>query len=97
MTKARRLTDKQEAFAQAYWDSASATEAYRKVYNAQNMAPNTVHTEAHRLLHHPQVAHKIQEIRDTNVELIIWNKVRLMGEIARNQKWGARTGNPRRH
>ena len=82
MTNAKRLTAKQEAFALAYCGGVSATEAYRTVYHARSMAPTTVNTEASRLLHHPKIGQRIQEIRDGLFKNRLWSKEgRIIAEL----------------
>lgn len=36
------LTQKQEAFALAYFETGNASEAYRRAYNAENMKPESI-------------------------------------------------------
>ena len=43
-TNTRGLTDKQEAFAQAIFEGANFSDAYRKSYDAANMSAASVHT-----------------------------------------------------
>ena len=50
------LTIKQERFAQRYVEHGNASEAYRQSYDAADMAPETIWTEASLLLKNPQVA-----------------------------------------
>jgi len=42
MDKKRQLTPKREAFAQLVVTLGNASEAYRQVYSAENMNPDTV-------------------------------------------------------
>lgn len=58
-----KLTIKQEAFCFAYVETGNASEAYRVVYEAQNMKPETVNRKAKELLDHPKVSAKIDELR----------------------------------
>lgn len=50
------LTPKQEAFAQAYVETGNASEAYRRAYDAENMAPQTIKVKACELLAKGNVA-----------------------------------------
>jgi len=44
------LTPKQEKFVQVYVECGNASEAYRRVYNAGSMKPQTVNKRASELL-----------------------------------------------
>lgn len=60
----RRLTEKQEKFCQFYLDTeGNASEAYRMAYDTSNMKPETVWSNASRLLDDSKVAARISEIR----------------------------------
>ena len=50
------LTNKQRAWINAFIGGMSETEAYRHVYSAEKMKPNTVNREASRLMVHPKIA-----------------------------------------
>lgn len=62
------LTDKQLGFAHAYLETANATEAYNRAYDAENMSYKAVTVEAHRTLHHPRIALYIKQQRDRKVK-----------------------------
>ena len=57
------LTPKQEAFAQAYVQTGSASEAYRTAYDASKMKRETVHRSAQEMMDHPKVSARIFELR----------------------------------
>ena len=57
------LTKKQEAFAHAYAELGNARQAYAIAGYSQNNSLTTQQKEAHRLLHHPQVAPRIRELQ----------------------------------
>ena len=58
------LTVKQEAFAQAYIENGGKnSEAYRLAYDAENMAPQTVHVKACELLKSGNVAVRVLELQ----------------------------------
>ena len=59
--KNRRLTVKQQAFAEHYVLHGNASEAYRRAYNT-NAKPDTVKAEAQRLLNNPHVAPTIEAL-----------------------------------
>ena len=58
-----KLTGKQYDFAVSYVDCGNATVAYRKVYSTKSMSDRAVNVEASRLLNHPKVSLKIQELK----------------------------------
>jgi phage terminase small subunit len=57
------LTRKQESFACAIADGADRSSAYRVAYNADQMTPPAVWTEASRLGRNPQVALRVEELK----------------------------------
>ena len=54
------LTAKQEAFCIAILNGTGWSEAYRQSYNAENMAPATVHREAYALATNPKIAARLE-------------------------------------
>ena len=77
-----KLTDKMEAFAQAYVDPANtASDAYRLAYNAENMGVQTVSNEAGALAKKPKVARRIQELRDALQERALVTKTDILLEL----------------
>ena len=61
-TNTRGLTDKQEAFAQAIFEGANFSDAYRKSYDAANMSAASVHTEACLLVQNPKVSQRLEQL-----------------------------------
>lgn len=60
-----KLSEKQEAFAQALLVSESASEAYRKAYpNAKKYSAKSVHECASRLMANVKVAARIEELKE---------------------------------
>jgi len=60
----KKLTGKQEAFAQAYvLNGGNATKAYRDSYSSSGMTEGTLWNEASRTLANPEVTHRIEELR----------------------------------
>lgn len=70
-----QLTDKQEKFAQLVVEVSSKSEAYRRVYDCENMNNNSIGVEANRVYNNPKVSLRIQEIRDELAMLAMWSKV----------------------
>lgn len=58
------LTEKQEAFCAHYARWRNSAAAYMKAYNAKDMLPATISSEASRLLRHPAIAARISELKD---------------------------------
>jgi hypothetical protein len=54
-----KLTGKQLAFVQAILKGENQSDAYRLAYNAENMSPQAIWTEAGRLFRHPGVSRRI--------------------------------------
>ena len=57
------LTVKQEAFAQAIMAGENYSDAYRQAYNAEGMADGSVWSEACRLVAHPKVSARLEQLR----------------------------------
>lgn len=57
------LTPKREAFAQAYVDCGSPTEAYRRVYATDGWKPTSIEATAGKLIALPIVSLRVAEIR----------------------------------
>lgn len=58
------LTQKQEAFCLAYVETGNASEAYRRSYDtSEDIKPETVWSEASRLLADPKVSARVQSLR----------------------------------
>ena len=61
MTK--KITTKQEGFAQSTLVEDNASEAYRKNYNTKGMNAASINREAQRLMDNPKVATRIAELK----------------------------------
>ena len=64
----RKLTVKQERFAQAYVETSNASEAYRRAYDAENSSDAVVWTSACNLLKNHKVAIRVQELQAKHAE-----------------------------
>jgi phage terminase small subunit len=62
-----RLTWKHEAFVNHYVACGNATEAYRRSYDCERMAPKSIETEALRLLKHPGITLALDHYRRNRV------------------------------
>lgn len=56
------LTEKQEAFVQAYLETGNATEAYRRAYNT-TAKPNVINVKACEALKHPKIARRLTYLK----------------------------------
>lgn len=90
------LTAKQEAFCVQYVKLGNASEAYRVVYDASNMKPDTVNRAAKQLLDNPKIATRLSEIRGPAVvaaQLTLKEHLddlrRLRNAAEQDLKWGA--------
>jgi phage terminase small subunit len=59
------LTPKQEAFCLAYIETGNATEAYRRAYDS-SAKDSAINVEASKLLKHPKIAPRLQQLRQAN-------------------------------
>lgn len=57
------VTEQQEKFSQAFVETGNASEAYRRSYNTENMAENTVWKRASELLDNRAVEGRIETLR----------------------------------
>lgn len=58
------LTAKQEHFAISVVEGRTQAAAYREAYDAEGMQDPTVWTEASKLMRHPQVSQRVEELRE---------------------------------
>jgi phage terminase small subunit len=76
------LTQKQEDFARYYVEYRNATTAYRQAYDVgANTKPVTVHRSATALLAHPDVAARIEELRDLAESKTVMRARELLGDL----------------
>lgn len=84
----RKLTHKQEKFAQAIVDGYGQSEAYKLACDTSNMLPATVSNSAYKLVHHGEIAARISERRQVVAsELMatrIWTAEKLIEEAETN-------------
>ena len=62
------MTPKQEAFCQAYIETGNATEAYRRSYDAGNMAPATVNRKATELMQNGTITARLEQLQSKHAE-----------------------------
>ncbi len=74
-------TSKQEKFAQAIVDGANQSDAYRLVYDTENMLPNTIHHEAYLLAGDHYVAARITELRQSLQDASFVTNTAILAEL----------------
>ena len=60
---AEKLTLRQQRFLAAYFETGSASAAYRKAYDKAHLAPGTVSKLANRVMRHSLVAARMEQLR----------------------------------
>ncbi len=80
---AKALTQQQENFARYYVTTGKGASAYRLAYDAKNSTPNTIWSEASRLLANPMVAARIKELGAKADERFVVNVESISLELAR--------------
>lgn len=90
------LTQKQEAFCLAYIETGNASEAYRRAYNAENMAPATTNRKAKEVLDNGKIAARITELRkpvvlntQLSLEKHLNDLAALRNAAVKDKKWSA--------
>ena len=63
-----KLTLKQDTFCLSYMETMNASEAYRRAYGAENMAPATVNRKAMELLDNGKITARLQALRQPAIE-----------------------------
>lgn len=79
-----KLTAKQEAFATKYVECDDASEAYRFAYNCKSMSKKSINEEGCKLLSHPKISPRIQELQN-KIKKIAEDKFTI--SIERRLKW----------
>lgn len=89
------LTEKQEAFARAYFETGNAAEAYRRSYDVnENARDSWIYVEACQLLDVPKVAQRVQALRDQAERLSIFTRQKAMDELEAARKLAHEVGQP---
>lgn len=68
------LTEKQDAFAKAIASGSNQSDAYRAAYNAEKMKPETVWSNASRLLNDSKVSARIAELKAELAKKALWTR-----------------------
>ena len=86
------LTAKQESFAQNIVDGCTQLESYKRAYDAENMTDNTASGEAYKLMNNPQIAHRIQQLRDQLAERLLFPRIERLEVLKTIAQSGERDG-----
>ncbi len=90
-----KLTEKQEAAAQAYIEcGGNKSEAYRKAYNAEKMKPETVWSRACELFKNGKVAARVLELQEKHAERHNITVDSITNELDENRKLAKELQNP---
>jgi phage terminase small subunit len=82
-TMADKLTIKQEKFAQGLFAGLSQREAYKKAYNAKNMADNVIDVKASELSNNGKIKVRLKELQDKLCNRNMVTVERVLQEYAR--------------
>lgn len=67
------LTPKQERFAQLVAGGATYSDAYRGVYDVENMSDPSINTEAARLANNPKISPRIKALQESAAIDALWS------------------------
>lgn len=81
---AEKLTAKQEAFCLAYLETGNASEAYRRAYDAGDMADSVIHVKACELMKNGKVAVRVQQLQDAVAEKTLVTKEWVITRLVEN-------------
>lgn len=89
------LTPKQEAFALAFFETGNAAEAYRRSYEVSADArDHWIYVEAGVLLDHPEIALRLQELREQAERHSIYTRQKAMEEYESARLLAEQAQNP---
>ncbi|WP_290688399.1 MULTISPECIES: terminase small subunit [unclassified Haematobacter] len=89
------LTEKQEAFALAYFETGNAAEAYRKAYDvAENARDGWLYVEACQLLDNPKITLRLERLREEAERLSIYTRRAAMDEYEKARQVAESALNP---
>lgn len=78
------LTPKQEAFVLVYLETGNATEAYRRAYNAENMAENVINVKASELLKNGKISLRINTLKERAASKVVLTRAWVLERLMRN-------------
>lgn len=83
---ARKLTAKQEKFAQLYIELGNATAAYKGAYSTARMKPATVNNNAYALLQNSEITARIDALQSQAAEKAVLTKAWILERLMRNAR-----------
>jgi len=90
-----KLTVKREKFAMRYVQKGSAVEAYRFAFNVRpNTKAESIRVEANKLVRDPQIAARIQELREKARKLHDLKVEDIMAELDENRELALKVKQP---
>lgn len=93
--KGEKLTEKQEAFVRAYFETGNGGEAYRQAYDVEpNARDSWIYVEAQQLLDRPKIARRLKELRDQAEKLSIFTRQKALEELEEARVLAFSTENP---
>lgn len=81
-----QLTVKQQAFVLAYVETGNASEAYRRAYNAKDMAPATINRKAAELLAHGKITARIDQLQSKAAAKAVLNRSWVLDRLMKNAR-----------
>ena len=84
------LTPKQERFCVEYFNTGNASEAYRRAYDAGDMAPSTINVKASELLSAGKIAVRLKTMRDGAANSAMMTKADVLREAMKIAKFDIR-------
>ena len=89
------LTEKQDAFALAYFETGNAAEAYRRAYDvSENARDSWLYVEASQLLDNPKIAQRLEGLRNEAERLSIYTRQAAMDEYEKARAVAEEIKNP---
>ena len=86
------LTAKQEAFCQNIVDGCTQLEAYKRAYDAENMADGSISSNAYKLINDTQIALRIRQLRDQLAERLLFPRIERLEVLKTIAQAGERDG-----
>lgn len=93
--KSDDLTQKQDAFALAFFETGNAAEAYRRSYDvSENARDGWIYVEACQLLDNPKIARRLKELRAQAERHAIYTRQKAMEEYEEARALAHTSQNP---
>lgn len=89
------LTQKQDAFALAFFETGNAAEAYRRAYDvAPDAKEHWIYVEAGQLLDHPEITLRLKTLQDQAARHSIFTRQKAMDEFEQARSLAIAANNP---